>query len=202
MHPSESHKPSGYKMESANTLTKLGNMLGDYSYNRPEALHFPINFIVSPERYQHFNKQSVKVNNGLTFRSTDFDRQVVTSAFASDVPPTDIDFSVFIVPASTSLTVTKVSADTVHRLLNPPKHAFTHGVLSINWVIGLVGAAQFRCRERDERFLLKKESILRIKGRKLGLPAAYHEWLCGDDPGGSSTEEGTLLTKEFFEKDV
>ncbi|KAF2652527.1 hypothetical protein K491DRAFT_718826 [Lophiostoma macrostomum CBS 122681] len=46
------------------------------------------------------------------------------------------------------------------------------------------------------------EQLLRIRGRELGLPAAYYGWLCGDDANVSAAEEGLLLTAEFFYKEI
>jgi hypothetical protein len=57
-------------------------------------------------------------------------------------------------------------------------------------------------RDSDARYVLKANSELRLRGRELGLPAAYLEWLCGDDPEHSATEQGIMFTREFFEKEV
>jgi hypothetical protein len=165
-----------------------------------------------PDRTQHFNKQSCKVNAGLTFGGATYDGEETVSpaAFLNALPEAvaNFDFSVFVVPRSTpkprisAQLAQAQAADIVKRLLNPPAHAFVHGVLSLNWVISVAGSENFECRPRDGRFVLKRTSVLRSRGRELGLPAAYAEWLCGDEEGGSASEQGLLLTREFFEKEV
>ncbi|KAF2266262.1 hypothetical protein CC78DRAFT_578287 [Lojkania enalia] len=87
-------------------------------------------------------------------------------------------------------------------LLSPPHRAFRNGAISINWVIGVTGPAHFLFRKEDERFVLVKDSELRLRGVQLGLPRAYYGWLCGDDHEYSAAEEGAILTPEFFEKEV
>ncbi|KAF2463515.1 uncharacterized protein BDR25DRAFT_319893 [Lindgomyces ingoldianus] len=132
-----------------------------------------------------FNKQSALVNSGLTFRSSD--------AFNFN-----FNISSFVIPRRNQTLEKRSTRDVVRQLLTPPSHAFVHGVLSINWVVGTVGKEQFRPRESDERLVLKRSSELRLQGASLGLPGAYHGWLCGDDPDYTSTEESMILTPEFF----
>jgi hypothetical protein len=91
----------------------------------------------------------------------------------------------------------------VSKLMKPPEYAFPYGMLSIYWVVQAAGYdAHFECS--DGRPVLKRDSQLRLSGRKLGLPAAYLEWICGD----GNTEEGSvadlnlLLTPEFFQSEV
>jgi hypothetical protein len=85
----------------------------------------------------------------------------------------------------------------VQQLLEPPSHAFPHGTLSIQWVLGLVGMRHFVFRDKDERYVLVAHSELRQRGRDLGLPAIYLEWLCGVD-GGTAAEQSVCLTPGFF----
>lgn len=48
--------------------------------------------------------------------------------------------------------------------------------------------------------MLKFKSQVRLQGKRLGLRDVYLEWLCGDEEGASSTEQGMLLTEAFFEE--
>lgn len=58
--------------------------------------------------------------------------------------------------------------------------------------------SHFEPRDPDGRPVLKSDSILRSQGVALGLPKAYHSWLCGDDVQYTETEDGFMLTPEFF----
>lgn len=149
-----------------------------------------------PERNRYSNKESWKVNAGLNYGSTH--GHGVERAFKSNGPVVDIDFK--------KLTVPKVQVERaptvdqlVARLLQPPQHAFVYGVLSIQWVIGALGAQHFDFRSSDERHVLAVHSALRIIGALTGLPAIYLEWLCGDDENMTAAEQGVCLTPEFFE---
>jgi hypothetical protein len=150
----------------------------------------------SPERLQYSNKESVKVNAGLWYGGQEGSDS--TSLLLSNVPAVDFDFSQIIVPivAPAAKPTTAVLVD---RLLHPPPHAFVHGVLSIQWVIGVLGQQHIKFRHSDERYVLAVNSNLREEGVSLGMPALYIEWLCGDDEETSATEQALHLTAEFFE---
>jgi hypothetical protein len=110
----------------------------------------------------------------------------------------DIDFSQLVVPIVAP--EAKPTSETLaNRLLHPPSHAFVHGVLSMQWVIGVVGQEHIEFRANDERYVLARASYLRDKGTSLGLPALYMEWLCGDDDEVSAAEQGVNLTPDFFD---
>ncbi|KAA8623180.1 hypothetical protein PtrSN002B_007094 [Pyrenophora tritici-repentis] len=149
-----------------------------------------------PERNMYSNKESFKVNAGLYFdQNTSADPP---SVFQIGAPVIDMDFSLLVPPVGTVEKPT--SEELVHRLLSPPPHAFLHGLLSIQWVIGSVGAENFDFRDSDERYVLAQGSELRIHGKELGLPAAYLEWLCGgeEDMEVMSSDQGVCLTSQFF----
>ncbi|KAF1836785.1 hypothetical protein BDW02DRAFT_492836 [Decorospora gaudefroyi] len=142
----------------------------------------------SPERNQYSNKESSKVNAGLAFGL----------ANSSNAPQAIINFGTL--PFSCVVPEPKPSLRSlVNTLCHPPAHAFVHGTLSIQWVLGAVGMRQFVFREADERYVLKPDSRLRLSGLRLGLPGVYIEWLCGDEEGVTATEQGMVLTREFFE---
>ncbi|KAK1919773.1 hypothetical protein P3342_002066 [Pyrenophora teres f. teres] len=130
-----------------------------------------------PERNMYSNKESAKVNSGHYFeQNTLADTSNVFQVRATVI---DIDFGFLISHVGTVEKPT--SEEIVRRLLRPPPHAFLHGLLSIQWVIGTVGIENFEFRDRDERYVLAQGSELRIHGKVLGLPAAYWEWLHGGD---------------------
>lgn len=147
--------------------------------------------IPDPEHNGYFNRQTVMVNGGLMFSGTTESGAGYTS---------NIDFSRFNAPDQVSLmTPTPPStADLVQTLLHPPAHAFCHGYLSLQWVIGALGHRHFVFRETDERYVLRHDSSVRKDREDLGLPMALMEWLCGCDEHSSPTEQGMLLTKESF----
>ncbi|KAF2499018.1 hypothetical protein BU16DRAFT_260730 [Lophium mytilinum] len=87
---------------------------------------------------------------------------------------------------------------TVYWLLHPPSSAFRGGILSLNWAVMVAGWSHFELRNPDERPILKADSVLRIRGKELGMPEAYFNWLCGDDVRYTETEDGFMLTPEFF----
>jgi hypothetical protein len=157
---------------------------------------------VSPERHELFNKQSGKVNAGLNFGAAQDDGEDIKSPFACSIADLGIDLRSFIIAVPANPKVEPVTKDIVRCLLAPPPHAFPHGVLSLNWIISVAGARHFKYRKDDGRYVLTATSELRLRGKELGLPAAYYEWLCGDDPERSASEEGMMLTRDFFEKEV
>lgn len=153
-----------------------------------------------PDRNQYSNKESAKINAGLEFGGGAVEGGTLeepASLLATNMPAVNIDFSQLIVPIAAP--EPKPSPEElVRRLLDPPPHAFVHGVLSMQWVRGVVGGAHFDFRESDERYVLAKKSELRRRAGELGLPAVYLEWLCGDDEEVSSNEQSMYLTPEFF----
>lgn len=87
---------------------------------------------------------------------------------------------------------------TVYTLLHPPPEAFVGGILSLKWAVLTAGWSHFEPRDPDERPVLTKESRLRTEGMQLGITDAYHNWLCGDDPDYTETEDGFILTPSYF----
>lgn len=87
----------------------------------------------------------------------------------------------------------------VHNLLHPPTHAFLHGVLSLQWVVGALGFLHFILRESDERYILSPKSTVRTEGLSLGMPLEYLEWLCGTVEHSSPTEQAMYLTQNHFQ---
>ncbi|KAF2242645.1 hypothetical protein BU26DRAFT_438139 [Trematosphaeria pertusa] len=158
----------------------------------------------SEERNRYWNKETAKVNAGLDFGGSREDgkeaRQTI-GAWCSNNPVVNIDFSSFHVPSAAPGTKPSTE-ELVQRLLNPPAHAFVHGVLSIQWVITVAGTENFCFRASDERFVLSQTSALRREGHALGMRTAYLEWLCGDDLGSSAAEQGMFLTPAFFTKEM
>ncbi|CCT61091.1 hypothetical protein IAQ61_001646 [Plenodomus lingam] len=159
-----------------------------------------------PARNQYSNKESAKVNAGFDMGAQDQDEMQedesknVASAFASNMPAVDIDFSQLIVPIVAPAPAS-TAEQLVQRLLNPPPHAFLYGVLSMQWAIGAVGQLRhFVFRNSDERYILKEDSAVRTRGAELGLPAMYLEWLCGDDESVTASEQGIYLTPRFFQE--
>ncbi|KAF2013617.1 hypothetical protein BU24DRAFT_411340 [Aaosphaeria arxii CBS 175.79] len=149
-----------------------------------------------------FNIQSLEVNSGRTVGGIP-GREIhsLESAFATNSLPVDFDFaSIKVIP--TFRKSEPELRDIVSRLLCPPPNAFVYSVLSINWVVGVIGYNNFEYRREDARFILKQDSSIRKYGRELGIPASYHEWLCGDSPDQSATEQGMILVAEFFETEL
>lgn len=163
--------------------------------------------IPSLERNQYSNKQSARVNGGLRYGVTHSETEAGVKATATagqctlsgNTSTVDMDFSQLNVVSQLPLPTSPTVENLVHTLLHPQPHAFPHGVPSMQWVIGALGQAHFRFRESDERYILAPDSIVRTEGIQLGLPPAYLEWLCGNDEGSSPTEQGMLLTPDFFE---
>jgi hypothetical protein len=149
-----------------------------------------------PERIRYSNKESAKVNAGLGYGGWHSHDQEVGLLYANKLV-VDIDFSQLIAPVIRP--EAKTTTETLAcRLLHPPPHAFVHGILSMQWVIGAVGQKHIEFHDSDERYVLAKSSNLRKKGTVLGLPALYMEWLCGDNPELSANDQGVHLTPSFF----
>lgn len=167
--------------------------------------HSTLTGMPSFDRNKYSNKESAKVNQGLPFWFPIDDNETanntnVAKALTSQAPALKIAFGRFTMPTMPPAAST-LTEQLVRLLLSPPPHAFLHGVLSIQWVIGAVGRLQhFIFRSSDERFLLKEDSELRNRGANLGMPAPYMEWICGDDEGITAAEQGLCLTSEFFEE--
>ena len=155
-------------------------------------------------RNQYCNKESAKVNAGIEIIGASdgqnmFEDGKISSPWATNAPAVDMDFSQIVVPAAPPKRMPAVEK-VVRRLLNPPPYAFIHGVLSMQWVVGTLGMKSFDFRASDERCVLSAASEVRIRGAKLGMPALYLEWICGDDPEVTVTEQGMFLTRKFFEE--
>ncbi len=163
--------------------------------------------VPSPEQNEYFNKQSGKVNAGLGFDDSltlgedDFKGRRRGPLATKNALVAHVDFSQFSVPTTASpLASAPLSTEElVQTLLQPPAHAFLHGMLSIQWVLGSLGHHHFVFQQNDERYVLRPDSDVRTKGQRLGLPPVYLDWLCGDQQGSSPTEQAMMLTKEFFE---
>lgn len=150
--------------------------------------------VPSASRNQYSNKESAKVNTGI-FPNTDVES---VSPWSSNKPVVDIDFGKLFAPILPPARASTID-QTVHRLLHPPPHAFVHGILSMQWVMGAIGTEHFNFRNSDERYVLTKTSEVRLSGAGLGVPMVYMEWLCGDDESVTATEQGVCLTPEFFD---
>lgn len=156
---------------------------------------------------EYANRQSVKINAGLDLcRPTEIDSgdgtiesPVAHQHLANGTLVVDVNFSALEVPAGPYLPAHPATNHLVHILLSPPSHAFLHGVLSIQWVIGALGQHHFKFQTSNERYVLRPDSEMRTQGSRLGLPGAYFEWLCGDEEEASLTEQSMLLTQEYFE---
>jgi hypothetical protein len=161
-----------------------------------------------PDFNEYGNRQSAKVNAGLDFGgpTRNHDEEEMTGATATNphmtknAPVVDVEISTLDIPATTALPTAPTTEDLVRVLLRPPPHAFPHGVLSFQWVMGAIGQSHFDFRASDERYVLRPESELRLQGQRLGLPKVYFEWLCGDEEGASPTEQGMLLKENFFDE--
>jgi hypothetical protein len=147
----------------------------------------------NPERIQYSNKESAKVNAGI---DTAHGMTNVRTAFSTNMPVVHIDFSQLSIPIVQAEPKPSTEA-LVHRLLNPPRHAFVHGMISMHWVIGALGREHIAFRNSDERYVLARDSGLR---KELSIPALYLEWLCGDNEDASATELGVYLTPEYFDE--
>jgi hypothetical protein len=145
----------------------------------------------SPERNQYSNKEATKVNAGIGFGGAETAETVQQGPFSTNVPAVDIDFSKLVI-----LIVARESRPSTEKLvssmLQPPRHAFVYGTLSMQWVMGAVGHQSFDFREADERYVLVADSDLRKRGAELGLPAIYVDTTASD--------LGVYLTPEFFKQ--
>jgi hypothetical protein len=153
-----------------------------------------------PEHSTYFNKQPGEVNSGLSLLDVTHGRRH-RSKGADDITLfAEIDFGQFIVPAQLSATApaSPPTEKLVQSLLHPPAHAFLHGVLSFQWIVGMLGYYRFVLRESDERYILSAESAVPTEGLQLGLPNVLLEWLCGTMEHSSPTEQAMLFTQEFF----
>lgn len=161
-----------------------------------------------PEMNEYGNIQTTKVIAGLDFGVSNkchdeaemIGAIVTTSPINEQTPVVDIDFSILGLPNTMALPTVPTMGELFRILLRPPAHAFLHGVLSIQWVIGAIGQSHFDFRESDERYVLRPGSEIRLQGRSLGLPEVYLEWLCGDEEESSPTEQSMLLTENFFDE--
>ncbi|KAF3005962.1 hypothetical protein E8E13_010253 [Curvularia kusanoi] len=154
-----------------------------------------------PEHSRYFNKQSVKVNCGLKEFEATQDHQECRMIAPNETTMEDVGFGQYadsahipqIVPTFPS------TEQLVHHLLHPPAHAFLHGVLSLQWVVGALGFLHFILRESDERYILSPGSTVRTEGASLGMPLTYLEWLCGTVEHSSPTEQAMLFTQKYFQ---
>ncbi|KAL5122028.1 hypothetical protein ACEQ8H_000244 [Pleosporales sp. CAS-2024a] len=178
------------------TTSSQSTVSHDLSFSMPD-----------PARLRYSNRESSRVNAGLRCDhgdGYDYDEDVDLYEPAgpfrcNKIAVVNIDFSQL-----DGLVITPEREPCVQvlvgRLLDPPVHAFLYGVLSMQWVIGAVGPQHIQFRESDERYVLAQDSELRIKGRALGLPVLYMEWLCGDYQGISAAEQGIHLTRKYFDE--
>ncbi|KAF1914871.1 hypothetical protein BDU57DRAFT_454841 [Ampelomyces quisqualis] len=153
------------------------------------------------ERLQYSNKESVKVNMGLTYGTRHDSNRISTASVGTHTnnPAVDVDFARLTAPMVASARQLGTAA-LIHKLLHPPPHAFVYGVLSMQWVIGVIGPQHIKFRNNDERYVLAFNSQLRTQGAAYGIPVLYREWLCGDDEEMSATEQGLHLTPGYFEE--
>lgn len=202
--PSRSPRRTSYDCDIANYLQHLTVQASLF----PAPSDFALTDVTAdPEVNEYSNKQSVKANSGLDFGGLNGKGEAgslshtTKATSASHGPTVDVDFSQFSVPNPAPPPVPLPVEQLIHPLLHPPPpHAFVHGVLSIQWVIGALGLEQFRFRASDERWVLTPGSEVRIQGVKLGLLTVVLEWLCGDEEESSPAEQGMLLTEKFFEE--
>lgn len=143
------------------------------------------------------NKESAKVNSGLCLLRSTFADPPNVSQVSAMVMETGLSLPM---DSSVASEAKPTNAELARRLLRPPPHAFLYGTLSIQWVIGVVGMDGFELRDSDERYILAQCSELRTQGKALGLPAAYLEWLCGNDEEVTSSDQVLCLTPEFFQE--
>lgn len=154
-----------------------------------------------PELSTYFNKQSGKVNSGLSFLDVTHDCRPCSKSGDDDTRFAEVDFRQFDAPTHLSATAPAnlPTEQLVQSLLHPPAHAFLHGVLSFQWVVGTLGYCHFVLRESDERYILSTESAIRTEGLHFGLPNVLLEWLCGTIEHSSPTEQAMLFTLDFFQ---
>ncbi|XPS79636.1 hypothetical protein M3J07_011634 [Ascochyta lentis] len=174
--------------------------------NRPMPYQPRTQTMPEPEHSQYLNTQSMKVNAGLDFGRANNETKGLVKATSPDsildsnAPVLNIDFRDLRVPAQIPIPIPPMAEELIPTLLHPPPHAFLHGVLSMQWVMGALGQCHFHFRSNDERYVLAPDSTVRTEGAHLGLPPVYLEWLCGDEEESSPTEQGMHLTPRFFEE--
>lgn len=141
-----------------------------------------------PDRNAHGNRESTRVNIGLTFTGG----------------PDHPDFPTIPHHALAKLTLpetTPAEAPTIEelipRLIHPPPHAYLYNILSLAWVRSVLGE-HLVFRPSDERYVLARDSELRTHGRSLGVPTLLLDWLCGDDEAIGSSEQNIMLTPDVF----
>jgi hypothetical protein len=154
-----------------------------------------------PELSTYFNKQSGKVNSGLSLFDVTQGCRPRSKGANEDTLFAEVDFRQFNVPARFFATApaNPPTEQLVQSLLHPPAHAFLHGVISFHWIVGTLGFCHFVLRESDERYILSTESAVRTEGLHFGLPNVLLEWLCGTMEHSSPTEQAMLFTKDFFQ---
>jgi DhnA family fructose-bisphosphate aldolase class Ia len=147
-----------------------------------------------PKRNQYSNKEFARVNSGFEcigeFLNAAYKEGTGTLAV-------DVDFSQSVVPPL-QLARPLITEALVHRLLHPPRYAFLHRTLSLHWIIDAVGYKNIVFSKADERFVLVQGSEPRKRGKELGVPAVYMEWLRGDDATVSACDLVMCLTPELF----
>lgn len=194
-------------MSNSDQIRSLSTMLKTRALPSRGFLPQPVSdfclLTMAEDRNHNFNRQSHKVNQGLDFGGANSSGEGEDAESISDnsKPPLDIEFSKFVVPPvapEPRMTIKQIVA----KLMKPSDHAFVYDVLSISWVVSVAGYKHFEGKGDDARFVLKQDSPLRKYGRKLGIPAAYHEWLCGSDDETSANESGMMLTPKFFMNEV
>lgn len=153
-----------------------------------------------PELSTYFNKQSGKVNSGLSLLDVAHGFRPRSKGANDDTLFAEVDFRQYNVPAHLSATApaNPPTEQLVQSLLHPPAHAFLHGVLAFQWIIGTLGYCHFVLRESDERYILSTDSAIRTEGLRFGLPSVLLEWLCGTMEHSSPTEQAMLFTQDFF----
>lgn len=189
-----SHSYAAQNSQLANEL----RCLTVQTLSSPELSHVDdSSMLPDPEHSRYFNRQSTKVNSGLSFSG----RRQSTESVNDNTSAIDVGFSQSNFPTQTPQTVSALPSteQLIHTLLHPPPHAFPQGVLSFQWVVGALGYCHFVLRESDERYTLSSDSLVREEGGRLGMPIVYMEWLCGDDEHSSPTEQAMLLTEHSFE---
>jgi hypothetical protein len=100
-----------------------------------------------PEYNEYGNGQSAKVNAGLDFGgpNRNYDADEMTDATATNThmtksaPIVDVDTGTLYVSATTAPHAVPTTEDLARALLHPPPHAFLHGALSFQWVMGAIG---------------------------------------------------------------
>jgi hypothetical protein len=82
------------------------------------------------------------------------------------------------------------------RLLDPPATVWPQGrsaVVSIEWVVSLIGADEFEYNEQTDRMMLRRDSPWRRFGYHY-LPYDYYVWIRGNPSDETSRQKDYLLT--------